>query len=301
MQPNGEQIQIVDVWSHGGRAAIRQASVHGLFEEQVRLRPSHVALLCEGESLTYQALHEASNQLARLIKRHYAGELSKDTLIVVCLERSIEVLIGILGVLKSGGAYVPIDSSYPLERINYIIEDTQTQCILTERKLGGGFKDAIYLEERPYLNESSDDLDNDVSPADLAYVIYTSGTTGRPKGVMIEHGSVVNYHQNVLPYFEGIERIDFSTSLAFDLSVTTTLLPLMSGKSIVIYKGQLVDIELYVEHLKRSSIDFIKSTPTHLSTLWSYFNEKAIKRCFVGGEKLEPRALEQISHYVEEI
>ncbi|NCX96970.1 MAG: gramicidin biosynthesis protein, partial [Chitinophagia bacterium] len=159
----------------------------------------------------------------------------------------------------------------------------------------------INLDEHSYFTESTQPLQNTRTSKDLAYVIYTSGTTGLPKGVMVEHMSVVNYAANIRPYFKDIMRVDFSTGYMFDLSITTFLLPLLYGKEIYIYVGGIENIEDYIQHLQKNYIDFAKHTPRYLSQLKNYQGQLSIKRCFVGGEKLEELMLDQISRCFKEI
>ncbi|MDF1683886.1 MAG: AMP-binding protein, partial [Legionellaceae bacterium] len=137
------------------------STLHGLFEAQVKKTPQHIALVYEGQTLTYQALDEASNQLARVIHKQHK-DFSSDTLVMLCLERSLEMIIAILGVLKAGGAYVPIDPRYPRERIKYILEDTQSDLVLTQKSLAALFdaqqSHVLLLDDDLYHTESNQAL-----------------------------------------------------------------------------------------------------------------------------------------------
>lgn len=286
-------------------------SIHELFEEKADNIPHHIALVCDEQELTYHELNLKSNQLARHIRSYYDQKtdvtLTADTRIAICTERSLEMIVGVLGILKAGGAYVPIDPKYPKERIDYILTDAKVELILTHRNLKTDCQlpDSkilyIDLSEMLYVDEAGTNLFNQSQSKDLAYVIYTSGTTGRPKGVMVEHGSVVNYSSNVNEVFlDSVENIDFSTNLVFDLSVTTTLCALLSGKKIIIYSGDITDLDHYCQHLVTNRIDFIKGTPSLLSILpIQYFTEYIIKQAFIGGEKLEKAQLNHIAKYIE--
>ncbi|WP_035896187.1 AMP-binding protein, partial [Legionella oakridgensis] len=143
--------------------------------EQVKRSPDAVALVFEERCLTYKALNGEANRLARYLRKHYA--IKPDALIAIRMERSLELVVALLGVLKSGAAYVPIDVSYPKERVQYILDDTKALLVLEDD----------FFKTKPYLNESSRNVPSMNSAKDLAYVIYTSGTTGKPKGVMVEH------------------------------------------------------------------------------------------------------------------
>ncbi len=303
----GEYQQVLYDWNQTDYGYSDSRTIHQLFEEQVQKNPNHIALVFENQQLTYRQLNEASNQLAHYICRFYQNKLKPDTLIALCLDRSLDMFIGILGVLKVGAAYVPIEPDLPSERLCYLIDDTKSALLLTQSYFLSKLKQVaetiqyIVLDEKPYQKEKISNFPGYSQPRDLAYIIYTSGTTGKPKGVMIEHRSVVNYYQNVLSHFHDIKNIDFSTRLSFDLTITTTLIPLMCGKKIIIYTGHLQDIERYASHLNESSIEFIKSTPSYLIQLSFVKQPTRVKRCFVGGEKLDKQHIQQIAKYVDEI
>ncbi|MBB6131881.1 non-ribosomal peptide synthetase, partial [Mucilaginibacter lappiensis] len=297
--------EIVYDWNATDKSYEQDKTIQELFTAQALLTPDSIALVYEGEELSYRELEEKSNQLARHIRSEYhqrsQAELQPDTLIALLLERSLEMVIGILGVLKAGGAYVPIDPGYPQDRIDYILSDTGSELVLSQRGLQEKEEFSlpedkvvyIDLSEAFYRAEDSSAVPSYSGSGDLAYVIYTSGTTGKPKGVMIEHRGVVNYIDHVhtiLP--DTIQRIDFSSNLSFDLSVTTTLYPLCFGKNIYIYSGELSDIEEYRKHIVRHSIDFLKGTPSYLYLLNNDSPEVngrdqlKVRLIIAGGEKL---------------
>ncbi len=289
------QTQIYD-WNNTQKD-FPKITLHQLFTEQARKTPQQIALVFEDHHLTYQQLDERSNQLARLIQAQNPTEL-----VCLCLERSLEMVVAILAVLKAGCAYVPMDPNAPKGRIEHMLEDTKTNLILSQSFVDQDFGiKRINLDKHNYFTESTNPIQNTRTPKDLAYVIYTSGTTGLPKGVMVEHGSVINYAANVRPYFKDIVRIDFSTGYIFDLSITSFLLPLLCGKIICIYAGRIENIENYIQHLKTNNIDFVKHTPRYLSQLQNHHSQLNIKRCFVGGEKLEGVMVDQISKCFKEV
>ncbi|AGC75283.1 non-ribosomal peptide synthetase [Nonlabens dokdonensis] len=312
---SSEYDQVIHQWNSTDVDYPRDKTIYEMFESQVENVPDNIALVYEDKELTYNELNERSNELARHIRSSYkertGNDLKPDTLIALCLDRSLEMIIGILGVLKAGGAYVPIDPDYPQDRIDYILEDTEAALVLSQR---GVFKDrstslpedrVVYIDliEGFYQKEQPSNLPRYSRPTDLAYVIYTSGTTGKPKGVMVEQNSVINYVNNVKEVFlDDITNIDFSTNLFFDLTVTTTICSLLLSKKIFIYSGELKDTDRYIKHLVRNNIDFIKSTPSSLFSLSSgdFFNYK-IAQAFIGGEKLESFQLAHILSYIDNI
>ena len=192
--------QIVYDWNATSKDYPREKCIHTLFEEQVARTPLAIAVVYEDNRLTYRELNEKANQLAHYLLDIY--NIKPDDLIGLCLDRSENMLIAILAALKSGGAYVPMDPSYPDDRIAYIIKDTNTKVVLTNAIYQDRLAD-ILLESNPgLLSVDQHDAQIDSCPisnplsttiaGNLAYIIYTSGTTGNPKGVMIEHRGVVN-------------------------------------------------------------------------------------------------------------
>ena len=190
--------QLIHTWNKTDADYPHTKTLHQLFEEQALRTPNNIALVFEHQKLTYQELNEQSNQLARFIQKHQQSTLSSNNLVALYLDRSLEMLIGILAILKAGNAYVPIDPSYPIDRVRYLLEDTKSDLILTSecfiRKLQClPANTAIFaLDTRPYQGEDVSRLNVGVQPEDLAYVMYTSGTTGHPKGVLISHRGIVN-------------------------------------------------------------------------------------------------------------
>lgn len=219
--------------------------VHELFEEQARQTPSATALVFGNRSLCYQELNEHANQVAHyLIKQGVEPE----DLVAICMERSIRMVVSILGILKSGGAYIPLDPTYPQERLNYILEDTKASVII----LDGHSQEMLHAQQYATLRVSDlhwDEIEREattnpsvsVSSHNLAYVIYTSGSTGLPKGVQIEHRNAVallSWAANIYTW-EEIQGLLASTSICFDLSIYELFLPLSQGGTIILVESLL--------------------------------------------------------------
>src|SRR5262245_4545959 len=171
--------------------------MHTLFEEQVELTPDSIAVVCEDQQCTYRELNERANQLANYLRTLGVGV---DVLVGVCLERSLDLVVAILGTLKAGGAYVPLDPAYPRERLLFMSTAAGARVLLSQRKfrelLPAGAARVVCLDQEEWsLNgqQRSRPPHAGVKPDDLAYVMYTSGSTGQPKGVMIPHRAIVNH------------------------------------------------------------------------------------------------------------
>ncbi|MHB9907213.1 hypothetical protein CF081_20115, partial [Clostridium botulinum] len=168
----------------------KDKAIQELFEEQVEKTPNNIAVVFEDKKLTYRELNEKANSLARVLRDK---GVKADSIVGIMVERSIEMIVGIMGILKSGGAYLPIDPSYPVERIEYMIEDAKIDILITSEEFINKVKftkSIVNIKEKSLLKKDNLDIINKSS--DLAYVIYTSGSTGRPKGVMVEHKSLIN-------------------------------------------------------------------------------------------------------------
>ncbi|MEZ4692391.1 MAG: AMP-binding protein, partial [Ignavibacteria bacterium] len=174
----------------------KDKTIFELFEEQVQKTPDSIAVVFEDKTLTFKELDEKSNQLAHYLQ---SKGVKIETFVPICLERSLEMIIGLFGIMKSGGAYVPVDPEYPQERINFLLEDTSASIVVSRKESSSRF---IFPENIVLVNLDSDwseiekypkeKVNADIKSTNLAYVIYTSGSTGQPKGVMNEHMGVVN-------------------------------------------------------------------------------------------------------------
>ena len=169
----------------------KEQCIHELFEEQARMRPEAVAVVYEGQEMTYRELNAKANQVARRLRAEGVGP---DDIVGLLVGRSLEMVVGILAVLKAGGAYLPIDPEYPPERIEFMVKDSGCRILLTQKGQAHGIVTdvVIYLEEVDLYKGDETNLGRGVTPEGLAYVIYTSGSTGKPKGAMLAHRGVVN-------------------------------------------------------------------------------------------------------------
>jgi amino acid adenylation domain-containing protein/non-ribosomal peptide synthase protein (TIGR01720 family) len=264
-------------------------TVYELFQEQVVKHPDRIAVEFKNEKLTYKELEEKSNQLANYLSEN---DVTKTTLVGLIMNHSIELVLSILAILKTGGAYIPIEPEHPLDRIEYMLDDAECQLVLTDMDhdfCAALKRKIVYLQEIDLSNYNKEGLKMINCQKDLAYIIYTSGSTGKPKGVMVEHGGLTNYiyWANKMYLKEESEAMALYTSIAFDLTVTSIFTPLISGNKIIVYDKDDLEFVLY-KLLRENKVTVIKMTPAHLTLLKDMDNRDSnIKRIIVGGEDLK--------------
>jgi len=259
-----------------------------LFEEQANEKPDNIAVVFGEVELTYRELDERSNQLANYLREQYA--ITTDDLIGVKLERSEWMIISMLATLKSGGAYLPIDPNYPQERVDYMVADSNCKALINQEVLG----DFIKNREK-YM---SSQLESDTKASDLAYVIYTSGSTGQPKGVMIEHRSIVSLFSNDKMKF------DFNSedvwcmyhSFCFDFSVWEMYGALLNGGKLIVPNKTLVrDPFLFSTFVYKNGITVLNLTPSAFNSFQKHLieneAESSVRYLIFGGEALTPSAV----------
>ncbi|MCB8817201.1 non-ribosomal peptide synthetase [Desulfosporosinus shakirovi] len=283
--------------------------IHQLFEEQVKKTPEHIALIVNDNRLTYRELNERANQLAWTLR---LKGVTLNNIVGIMLSRSPELMIGILAVLKAGGAYLPIDPQSPVSRIEDLLRNSRTHILLTNPS-GIKEKEAVERLERTLgleqvdLNNSliysglSSDLENLNKPDDLAYVIYTSGSTGAPKGVMIEHQSVNNLIHALWKFFCFSEKkaIVSLTTVAFDIFVMETLVPLSYGLCVVMANESEQKIpNLLFDLIKKNNIQMLQATPSKIQSLLKDSQCSAgltpLMDIFIGGESFSRVVLNKL-------
>ena len=200
-----ERGQILVEWNKTRRPYPEDRCVHELFREQSSRTPDQIALVCNDQQLSYRELDRRTNQLAAYLQALGVGP---EVVVGLCLERSVEMVVGFIGVLKAGGAYLPLDPEAPLERLSYLLEDAGVGVVLTERELEKrlpsflGQTVLLDVEWERISEESESEPESEVIAWNSAYVIYTSGSTGKPKGVMVQHRSLVNYTHDICRQLE---------------------------------------------------------------------------------------------------
>jgi amino acid adenylation domain-containing protein/thioester reductase-like protein len=224
--------------------------IHELFEEQVARTPNAPALFFEGQSLTYTQLNVQADRLARHLVARGVGP---DRLVGLRVERSPEMIVGLLGILKAGGAYLPLDPALPPERLDYMLKDAAPSVLLTQAEIRAL---PNILDPIPHASR--------LTSRNLAYVIYTSGSTGAPKGVMVEHESVVNFLSSMRtqPGIEGSDTLLAVTTLSFDIAGLEIFLPLLHGAKVVLATREAAqDAQRLLRMLDEHAVTLMQATP----------------------------------------
>ena len=260
-------------------AFARKRCIHSLFEEQVERRPDAVALIHDNEQLSYRELNIRANQLAHYLMLQGAGP---ESLIGICVERSIEMVVGLLGILKAGAAYVPLDPAHPKERLQFMLEDSGAELLLTRQNIGkllidnGARQICLDSDWHSICAQSDQNPVNSITGENAAYVIYTSGSTGKPKGVMGLHRATINRLQWMW------DRFPFSpsdlccqkTNLSFVDSVWEIFGPLLAGvASVIIADEEAKDPERLAEALARHKVSRVVLVPSLLRAMLSTVDE----------------------------
>ena len=302
-----EKQRIVLDWNNTSRDYSLDHCVHELFEQQVARTPDALAAVFQDQQLTFAELNARANQVAHYLRGQSIGP---DVAVGICIEPSLEMIVAVFGVFKADGAYVPIDRRNPEERIRQLTRDAKISILLTQEGVIGAARessDKFQTDTRP------ENL-ADTRPENLAYVIYTSGSTGQPKGVMVQHRSVINLaaalREQVYEGFGSRLKIGLSAPLAFDASVKQ-LIQLLHGHTLHILPEELrLDAARALEYVDRNGIDALDCTPSQLKLLLAAGlnrrredgkhdrtqHEKHIpKLILVGGEALDEATWSQLA------
>jgi amino acid adenylation domain-containing protein len=295
-----DERQLLVEWNQTQGEELAARCLHHCFNEQVERTPDSWAVICGEQRLTYRELNRRANQLARRLR---ATGIVAETPVALFVGRSVEMLVGLWGILKAGAAYVPLDTVYPVkERIAHVIRDTNAPVILTHKRLRqhvpDGRCEVISLDEDDTLWEGEgDNLSDDCRPDNLAYIIYTSGSTGNPKGVMVEHHSVVNLWRALRrAIYDHLPPQTYNATLnapiSFDASVKQLLL-LLGGHILYIPSDEIrTDAYAFVNYLRDNRVDILDCTPSHLRPLLDAGlldeTDGTPSLVLIGGEAIEP-------------
>jgi amino acid adenylation domain-containing protein/non-ribosomal peptide synthase protein (TIGR01720 family) len=266
-----EQQQLVVEWNQVAAQSPPEATFQSLFSRQAASTPDVLAVISEGRELTYRQLHSRSNQLARYLRRLGVGPEQR---VAVCLDRSVEMIVALLAVLKAGAAYVPVDVQSPPQRSNLMLEEAQVSFVIAggEKQWPADVKVISVADWQEIGKEEDTDFDSGAQPGNLAYVIFTSGSTGIPKGVAIEHRSVLNLELALRELMNAgrsraAQRVSLNAPIVFDASVQQ-LVQLLHGSTLVIVPDDVrQDGKKFVSFIQEHALDLLDCTPLHLEML----------------------------------
>jgi len=282
--------------------------VHNLFEDIVLKNPAGAAAYCGTEKITYKELDEKSNQLANYLK---SINISDGDVVGISIERSLNMLVSVLGVLKAGGCYLPLDPAFPDERTGFMYKDSSAKVLITQNSLSGKFRNfdtkILYIDnEWPLISGQKPEKPADtINNRNLAYMIYTSGTTGKPKGVKVHHQAVVNFLLSMSkePGLTGKDRLLAVTTLSFDISVLELFLPLATGASVVIAgENELIDALSISSLLEKFDITVLQATPATWNILvGSGWKGKKNLKALCGGEAISLKLVRELLPLTESV
>lgn len=300
---NTEKTSLLSMCSNTKKYYPKNKSIQYFIEQQVLRTPDKVAVTCNGVSLTYKELNEKANSLAYHLR--HLGVLP-NTFVGILQKRSVEMFVSILAVLKSGGAYLPLDFNYPKDRISYMLENSEAKIVLTEDCLSNIVPDGISkvivdLSDSNIFEKNTTNLECVNKGSDTCYIIYTSGSTGKPKGVKLKHQNINNFILGMC------DKINFSksktivsvTTICFDIFVLESLLPLQNGLTVILANEEEQNSQVLLNELcLKNKVNIIQTTPSRMKKLTadveycSYF--KYITDILVGGEAFPNTLLEHL-------
>ncbi|MGG0941585.1 non-ribosomal peptide synthetase DhbF [Bacillus subtilis] len=298
-----EKKQVISEWNETAKPE-NLLSLQDMFEKQAVLTPERIALMCDDIQVNYRKLNEEANRLARLLIEKGIGP---EQFVALALPRSPEMVASMLGVLKTGAAYLPLDPEFPADRISYMLGDAKPSCIITTEEIAASLPDNLAVPKLVLDQAVTQEIIKRYSPENPAvsvsldhpaYIIYTSGSTGRPKGVVVTQKSLSNFLLSMQEAFSlGKEdRLLAVTTVAFDISALELYLPLISGAQIVIAKKETIrEPQALAQMIENFDINIMQATPTLWHTLVTSEPEKLRGlRVLVGGEALPSGLLQAL-------
>ena len=292
----------------------KDKTISCVFEEQSEKTPDNIAVMFGDEKLTYRELNQRANSLARVLRKQ---GVKADSIVAVMLDRSLEMITGILAVLKAGGAYLPVSPDYPEERVRYILKDSGTSILLTNSETVGRWTEeviaslevtVINLDDSKLYEGDSSNLEKINTSRNLAYIIYTSGSTGKPKGAMIEHYSVINrinWMQRKYPI--GIEDVILQkTTYTFDVSVWELFWWFFAGAKVYFMApGGEKDPGAITDAIEKHSVTTMHFVPSMLNMFLEYMENgksldkiSSLKQVFASGEALQVKQVQRFNQLI---
>jgi len=303
MLSNAEARKLLVEFNNTDLTYEKEKSYIDLFEEQVRKHANKKALTCKNKTLTYAELNKKANKIAHFLQ---SQGIHSNEAVGIMLPRGLELICAMIGILKAGACYIPIDPSYPAKRIQYMLTNSKARIILTTPELQKnstheGCKDCTFETSTIYTSYADTNLELSIAPTDLAYLIYTSGSTGNPKGVMLRHENVNNFIAgmcNAIP-LENANTIVSITTMCFDIFVTESLLPLQKGMHIVMASEEEQNIPIHLNKLcLEQNVKILQTTPSKMLLLLSDPESlayvKNLELILLGGEAFPATLLEKL-------
>ena len=298
MMSQDEKKQIINDFNNTKTVYPRESTIHSLFRNQAANKALHSAVVCGNEVLNYKELDRRTDSLALILRKK---GVSRNTIVALMVERSIEMAVGMLAILKAGGAYLPIDPSYPLERIEYMLNDSRAGILLANGPISEGLTfngELIDLQDESCYKESGTGLDDINTPEDLAYIMYTSGSTGKPKGVMVEHRNVVRLVKdtNYIEFKED-DRILQTGAVVFDACTFEIWGALLNSLTLYLVDK---DVILDAEKLEKAIKEYKITTLWLTSPLFNQLSQdrkdmfKGLRHLLVGGDVLSPGHIKNV-------
>ncbi|RKH92751.1 amino acid adenylation domain-containing protein, partial [Corallococcus praedator] len=292
-----ERQQVLKTWNQTAEA-VPSECIHTLFEAQAKRVPGAVAVVADGRQLTYAELDARANGVA---KRLRALGVGPEALVGLYVERTVESVVGLLGILKAGGGYVPMDTSFPTARVKAIIDDASLRVVVTQRAYANAVANlgcqTLIVED---VAADTTRVESGVLGGNAVYAIFTSGSTGRPKGVVVEHRQLANYVETIRGRLKLVEGMSFAsvTTLAADLGHTAVFPMLCGGGTLhLVAKDVASDAEALGAYMQAHRVEGLKVVPSHLRALLSGPNAKQVlplKRLVVGGEASDRALVETV-------
>ena len=296
-------------WNNTETEYQKVAGIHQLFEEQVKQNPNAIAVFFEDKSLTYQELNERANQLAHYLK---TLGVKPDQLVGICLQRSLEMIVGLLAILKAGGAYVPLDPTYPEDRLSYMVNDAQVSIVVTLEKwtslINQQSVTTVCLDSQADIigQQPTDNIDALIGDNNLAYVIYTSGSTGEPKGVLIEHQSLINFSESAREKYHITpeDKVLQFASINFDAAAEEIYPCLSCGGTLVLRTESMMEsVAAFIQESERQEVTIWDLPTTYWHLLVTEIIREnltlpsSLKLIILGGERVLPEKVKAWQEY----
>lgn len=296
-----ERHQLLVEWNDTKADYRANLCIHRLFEAQVESTPHSIALVFENQQLTYSQLNTRANKIAHHLQALGVGP---EVLVGICIEHSLDMVVGVLAILKAGGSFVPLDPAYPRERLAFMLEDAKVSVLLTQRGLVESLPEhgakLVYLDEEWQFSQHQQNPVSEVTANNLAYVIYTSGSTGKAKGVLISHEAIASHCLTVQEYYQinSQDRVLQFASLNFDTSLEQIFPPLIKGASVVLRDPEALspqELLAKISDLKITVVDLPTAYWQQVAKEWTGVTDKwtsnQLRLVTVGGEMMLPEYL----------